>query len=180
MLRARAIATRRSRRAVVLAVLALASVAHADDDHAGEQSRPVDKGTFGVGIILGEPTGICAKLYLRADQAIQAAVGGAFARSGFQAHADYVFHPWILQDTDTFVLPVYLGPGVRAIDYSGTTGASSHFALGLREVVGLLFDFKTVPLAAFLEVAPVFEYDFGKGYGADVWFNVGAGVRYYF
>ncbi len=44
----------------LLVLLALAGVAHADDD----DKRAVDKGNLGVGIILGEPTGICAKLYL--------------------------------------------------------------------------------------------------------------------
>jgi hypothetical protein len=57
--------------AVVLVLLA--SSAHADQ-------RPVDKGTFGVGIVLGEPTGVCAKLYLKDDQALQVAVGFAFVK----------------------------------------------------------------------------------------------------
>ena len=85
----------------------------------GEKGRPVDKGTFGVGIVIGEPTGIAAKLYLHDDRAIQAAIGAAFVGGGYQVHADYVFHPWILQDRDSFVMPVYLGPGIRLIDYTG-------------------------------------------------------------
>ena len=169
-----------ARAMLVLAALAsVAPTARADDEHPGEKGRSVDKGVFGIGIILGEPTGITAKLYLRSDQAIQAAVGGAFAHSGFQGTVDYLFHPWILQDTESFVLPLYLGPGLRIIDYSGGMNGD-HAALGLRAVVGLLFDFKTVPLDAFIEVAPIGEYAFGKGYGWDVWFNAGAGVRYYF
>lgn len=164
-----------------LALIALLGSARADDDEPkGEKGRPVDKGTFGVGIILGEPTGVCAKLYLKDDQALQAAIGSAFINGGFQIHVDYVFHPWILQDKDSFVLPVYLGPGVRFIDYYAATGGSSHVAIGLRAVAGLLFDFKNVPLDAFLEIAGAPEYDFGKGKGFDVQFNAGAGVRYYF
>jgi hypothetical protein len=163
------------------AVAALASSARADDDDmTGVKGRPVDKGTIGVGIILGEPTGICAKLYLKDDQAVQIALGSAFITGGLQAHRDYVFHPWILQDKDSFVLPVYLGPGVRFIDYSSTTTKSSHAALGLRAVAGLLFDFKNVPLDAFIEIAGVFEYDFGPGRGVGLALNGGGGVRYYF
>ncbi len=165
-----------------LTVLALASMtrgAHADDDDMkGEKGRPVDKGTIGVGIILGEPTGICGKLSLKDDQAVQVAVGSAFIGGGFQAHADYVFHPWIIQDKESFVLPLYLGPGVRFIDYTNSSG--DHGALGLRGVFGMLFDFKNVPLDAFLEVAVIGEYDFGKGRGWGAGFNFGAGVRYYF
>ena len=39
------------------------------------------------------------------------AAGSAFIGGGLQLHADYVLHPWILQDRDSFVLPVYFGPG---------------------------------------------------------------------
>lgn len=162
--------TRAALALVVVAVLAPAARA--------DTGRPVDKGALGVGIILGEPTGICAKLYLADDQAVQAAVGSDFFSGGLQVHADYLFHPWILQDQEAFVLPVYLGPGVRLVDYSSSNG--DHVALGLRGVIGMLFDFKAVPLDAFLEVAVIPEYDFGNGRGGHFTANFGAGVRYYF
>ena len=172
----------------VLATLALALVlltvaartARADDDGKGEAGRPADKGVFGIGIILGEPTGITAKLYLRDDQAIDFAAGSAFAAGGLQVHSDYLFHPWILQSRDSFVLPVYFGPGLRVIDYSGGSDGPSHVALGIRAVAGLLFDFKNVPLDAFVEVAGIGQYDFKSGNGWGLGFNGGAGVRYYF
>ena len=159
----------------VLAVLALSTPALADDD---TQGRPAEKGTLGVGIIVGEPTGISARLYLKDDQAIQAAFGASFVANGIQADGDYVFHPVILQDRDTLVIPLYVGPGVRFIDYSGGSNGDSHFAMGLRAVGGMLFDFKDVPLDAFIEVAGVLEYDFKDGVGLGL--NLGAGVRYYF
>jgi hypothetical protein len=165
---------------LVLALLFATTAARADEEAKGEQGRPVDKGTLGVGLILGEPTGVCAKLYLKDDQAVQAAVGSAFITGGLQVHADYLFHPWILQDRDSYVLPAYVGPGVRVIDYDAPAGGANHLALGARAVAGLLFDFKTVPLDAFVEVAGILEYDFGKGKGAGAAINAGAGVRYYF
>ena len=163
---------------------ALAAPTHAQDSGTEElgvddQARAVDKGTFGLGLILGEPTGIAAKLYLADDQAVQAAVGFAFAGDGIHVHADYVFHPYILQSRDSFVLPVYVGPGVRVID-KGNGRDSSYFALGLRVVGGLLFDFRDVPLDAFVEVAGVLEYGFADGQGAGLDINAGAGARYYF
>jgi hypothetical protein len=164
---------------VVIALLALGRIAAADDPPAAE-GRPVDKGTLGVGIVLGEPTGVCMKLYLSDDQAIQVAAGFAFIGGGLQAHADYVFHPWILQDRDSFVLPVYFGPGMRVINYDGGRGGKDHLAIGLRGVIGLLFDFKDVPLDAFIEVAGVVEYDFLDTEGFGVTINPGGGVRYYF
>ena len=161
----------------MLAILGLPGVAAADDDEAID--RGVDKGTFGIGIIVGEPTGICGKLYIKDDQAIQAAVGGALIGGGIQVHADYVFHPIILQTRDSFVLATFIGPGVRFIQYSNGRDAS-FVALGLRATGGLLFDFKNVPLDAFLEVAGVFEFAFEDGEGAGIALNAGAGVRYYF
>jgi hypothetical protein len=156
--------------AVVLA--SFASSAHADG------RRPVDKGTFGVGIVLGEPTGVCAKLYLKDDQALQLSVGFAFIKQGIQVDVDYVFHPWVLVDRDAFVMPAYLGPRVRFIEYQGNNGGD-YFAPGIGAVIGLLFDFKNVPLDAFLEVAGVGEYGF-SGHGGNFAFNAGAGIRYYF
>ena len=164
---------------IVCAIALAATTARADDDAKGEAGRPVDKGTLGVGIILGEPTGLCAKLYLKDDQAVQAAVGSAFVSGGWQVHADYVFHPWILQDRDSYVLPAYVGPGLRVIDYDAPAGGQNHLSFGLRAVAGLLFDFKNVPLDAFVEVAGIVGYEFG-GHGFDPGINVGAGGRYYF
>jgi hypothetical protein len=162
---------------VVLAALALATLAgtaRADDD-----KRAADKGTFGVGIILGEPTGVTAKLYLKDDQALQAAIGAAFIAGGVQGHLDYVFHPVILQQKESFVLPLYVGPGVWFFDHTGSRD-EHYFGIGLRAVVGLLFDFKTVPLDAFIEAAAVFDYGFKSAVGFEAHLNVGAGARFYF
>jgi hypothetical protein len=159
---------------------ALADEAAEPPAPAPDPGRPAEKGTIGVGLILGEPTGICAKIYLRDDQAVQIAAGSAFIGGGLQLHGDYVLHPWILQDRDSFVMPVYLGPGVRFVEYNAGRGADSHFAMGVRGVIGLLFDFKEVPLDVFVEVAGVLEYDFKDGEGVEVALNAGAGVRYYF
>jgi hypothetical protein len=158
----------------LLALPALQAVAHAEGE------RAADKGVLGLGIILGEPTGVTARLYLKDDQALQAAVGSAFIGNGLQASADYCFHPFILQDKDSFTLPFYVGPGVRLMEYSAGQYSKSYFAAGLRGVAGLLFDFKTVPLDAFVEVAGVVEYRFQGGGGGNVALNAGAGLRYYF
>lgn len=155
----------------VCAALWVAPVAHA---------QPSEKGSFGVGIILGEPTGVSVRVYLKDDQALQGAVGSAFVGGGLQVHADYVWHPWILEERDSFTLPVYVGPGARAIQYDAGRGGEDFFALGVRAVAGLVFDFKTVPLDAFLEVAGLGEYAFKAGEGFGLSINAGAGARYYF
>lgn len=164
----------------VLAVLAGSSgIAAAQAEEEG-----VDKGVFGIGIIVGEPTGVSAKLYLGGDSnmAIDAAVGSAVVGGGLQAHADVLWHPFILTDEDAFVLPAYGGAGLRLLDADRGRTASD-FHVGIRGVVGILFDFKTVPLDAFVEVAGVLDWVFSDdddeaGVGLDL--NGGAGVRYYF
>ena len=168
----------------IFVVAALASVAHADDatepvEDLDPPSARQEKGTFGLGIIAGEPTGISARLYLSDDQAIQAALGVAFIGFGVHAHADYVFHPYILQDRELFVLPVYVGPGVRMIQYRDGRD-DNYLAVGARAVGGILFDFKTIPLDAFVEVAAVFELRFHEDDAFGLALNLGAGARYYF
>src|SRR4051812_33217491 len=117
-------------RFATLVLLLVSSWAHADGGR--------EKGALGVGLVLGEPTGVCAKLYLKDDQAIAASAGSAFISGGLQVTGDYLWHPFILQERDSFVMPFYFGPGVRFIDYSG---GSSYFAAGVRGVAGVLFDF---------------------------------------
>lgn len=164
-----------------LAVLAGTASAEGEEEIGSTDDGPraANKGTFGVGLILGEPTGISAKLYLQDDQALQAGVGFAFIGDGLHLHVDYVFHPWILQSRDSFVLPVYVGPGVRVINYERGRD-NTVFTLGLRAVGGLLFDLKTVPLDVFVEVAGVLEFGFSGGEGFGLTLNAAAGARYYF
>jgi hypothetical protein len=148
---------------------------------AGAQA--VEKGSLGVGIIIGEPTGVAAKLYLDDDNAIQAAAGGAFIGGGLQVHADYLWHPWILEERDSFTMPVYLGPGARFIYYDKPDSSDDFVGVGVRAVGGILFDFKEIPLDVFLEVAGVIEWQFGEAdedQGVGFAINAGAGARYYF
>ena len=159
-----------SRAVWALFVILAASPAFADEGR--------EKGTFGAGIIIGEPTGVTAKLYVKDDQALQAAAGFAFIGGGLHLHVDYVFHPLVLQTRDSFVLLAYLGPGVRLIQYRNGRDDST-LAIGLRGVGGLLFDFKDNPLDVFVEVAGVLEYESGdEGFGPAL--NAAAGIRYYF
>jgi hypothetical protein len=178
------------RRWLLTLLLLTTAPAHADEAEGGSDGGDSgggggsdagpgeDRGTLGVGIIIGEPTGVCGRLYLADDRAIQAAVGAAFLGGGLQLHADYAFHPYMLPPRESFRLVFYTGPGVRVIQYADGRDAS-FFALGLRAVGGMLFDFES-PLDAFFEVAGVLEYGFADGEGFGVAFNAGAGVRYYF
>jgi hypothetical protein len=159
---------------IAVVLLALLIPAHALAEVDGRE-----KGTAGIGIIIGEPTGIAAKLYVKDDQAFAGGFGFALFGGGFHMHVDYVFHPFVLQKRESFVLAAYLGPGVRFIQYREGRGDSGFVALGLRGVGGLLFDFDN-PLDAFIEVAGVVEYGFADNEGGGFALNASAGVRYYF
>ena len=99
--------------AVRLAVLALL-IAAPGSASAQDESSGSEKGTLGLGLIIGEPTGVSAKLYLSDDTAIAAAAGSAVLGGGLQVHADYLLHPWILENRESFVMPAYIGGGVRS------------------------------------------------------------------
>lgn len=150
--------------------------------HVGDAwAQGTEKGVFGLGLILGEPTGISGKLYLGDDTAVAGAIGTAFVSGGIHVHADFLWHPWVLEDREGFVMPAYLGGGARVLNHRGA--AESDFHLGGRGVAGILFDFKDVPLDVFVEAALVLDYVLADdpehdGFGLDV--NAGAGVRYYF
>lgn len=146
---------------------------------AGPASAQQEKGVFGAGLIVGEPTGVSLKYYLANDTAVDGAVAFSALGQGIQVHADFLWHPWILESQESFVLPVYVGLGLRVLDRNERGEAQDHFRIGLRVVGGILFDFTQVPLDVFAEVAPVGDVRTeGDAFGVDI--NAGAGVRYYF
>jgi hypothetical protein len=137
-----------------------------------------DGGPFGLGLILGSPTGIDGKLYFNKQNALDFAVGEAFVNErGFHLHADYLWHPVMLTQDEAFFLPFYLGIGGRFLDHERHTDSAAH--LGVRAPLGILFDFKRIPLDVFLEVALVVDI-IRPSEDDIVDLNVGVGVRYYF
>lgn len=146
-------------------------------------ARAEDKGLFGVGLIVGDPSGISAKYYLSDDTAIDAAVGVGLIKTGIHAHSDFLWHPAVLESQEKFVMPLYFGPGVRVLIEDQDRETDQVLHLGLRIVVGVLFDFRTIPLDVFIEGAPIVEWKFTSledeaGFGLGI--NVAGGVRYYF
>src|SRR5215470_10529806 len=104
-----------------------------------------DPHAFGLGVILGTPSGLSAKAYLARAHAIDVAIGAAFVHgNGFHISADYLWHPVILADDEAFTLPLYFGVGGRMLLRGEDANGSSKFHLGPRIPVGILFDFKTI------------------------------------
>ena len=149
------------------------------------RSARAEGGDFGLGLILGSPTGLSLKFYLGQDTAIDGAVGAAFAGgSGIHAHADLLWHPWVLAREDVFDLGVYLGLGGRILSHN-QRDRGDDYHLGARGPVGLVFDFSKgeIPLDAFVEIALVVDFVAAAVQDEstiEITANAGLGARYYF
>lgn len=128
-----------------------------------------DKG-FGLGIILGEPTGISGKYWLSTNSAIDGAAAWNFGSGGYlHLHADYLLHNYDLIKVKEGRLPLYYGIG-------GRIGFGDKTVLGLRGVVGLAYQFSGAPVDAFLEIAPLMDLVPGTSFHV----QGGIGARFYF
>ena len=171
--------------------LTLAFAAVADDAEARPRPRAgksfeANK-TFGLGLELGQPSGLTGKYFLSQDRALQFGVGTIYhwrERDGLNLYLDYLFHPVSLASNPAFELPLYFGIGGRlwdVDDYSRNDRYNDTFALGLHVPVGIAFDFNNVPLDIFIQLAFVLDFYTGDYY-RDVYgdLNGSVGVRYWF
>lgn len=133
------------------------------------------KSGAGLGIILGEPTGIDGKFWLSNRTAFDAAV--AWSTEGdehFVFQGDFVFHNFNVLKRAFEVrrgdLPLYYGVGARLRTHR-------HEEFGIRFVAGLAYIFPTAPFDLFLEVAPIMnlihetELDGSAAIGFRFWFK---------
>ena len=125
-------------------------------------------GKTGLGVMIGEPTGISLKSWTNEKNAFD--LGLAWSLSGKDAvhiHADYLWHTWL--DVEEGDLAFYYGVGGRAVF------ANDAF-IGLRVPLGLNYLAAEAPIGFFVEIAPI--VDFLPDTDGDA--NGGIGVRYYF
>jgi hypothetical protein len=84
--------------------------------------------SFGLGIMVGEPTGISWKYWSGGDRALAGGVAWGLSNNGyFHLHADYLFHKMDLIPVSTGKLPLYFGPGVRMRTTTATSTWASVF-----------------------------------------------------
>jgi len=127
---------------------------------------------FGLGVIVGEPTGISAKKWLGHDTALDFAAAWSFqGQNSFTLHADYLLHRFGLIDIEAKRLPVYFGVGGR-IKFRDVNDDE----LGARFPIGVNYHFAGVPLDAFLEAVPILQLL----PNTELEFNAALGVRYFF
>lgn len=140
---------------------------------------------FGLGFILGEPTGLSMKGWVNGTQAIDGALAWSLVGSGsFHAHVDYLFHNYNLITVKKGRLPLYYGPGIRTRAWhrhGHRHGREWHYDhdhadLGVRFPVGLNYQFASAPIDVFLEVVPSMNvlpatyFDVDAGLGMRFWF----------
>lgn len=124
---------------------------------------------FGIGIILGEPTGISAKSWISSKTAADAAVAWSLHDPSLHIHADFLVHYFNLITIGEGQLPLYFGLGAR-IKLANET----HF--GARIPVGFDYLFDDAPLDIFFELVPIL--DFVPSTAFDL--NAAIGIRYFF
>ena len=157
------------RNGFVIGLVLLASI-------AGFGATPAVAGAAGshtweLGVLLGEPTGLSAKIWMTDLGALDFGAAWSFEGDGqFHFHCDYLFHNYDAFKVEQGSLPIYFGIGGRIrLDEDDNR-------LGLRLVVGLEYLFEQYPMSVFFEVAPI--VDIAPETEASV--NGGVGIRYVF
>lgn len=133
------------------------------------QQRP-----FGLGVIIGEPTGISAKLWTSSINALDFGLGWSVYNDNsgnrIHFHTDYVWHSFnAIRSSQQF--PLYYGIGGR---FNG--GPDWKSSLAVRGVMGIIWLPGGTPFDLFLEVAPSLQLTPSTGFALDA----AIGVRYFF
>ncbi len=126
---------------------------------------------MGLGIIVGEPTGISVKGKLNEVSAFDAAAAWSFGgrRDAFQLHADYLRHKYDLFRPEKGRLPWYYGIG-------GRMAMGDKAVLGVRIPLGLVYEFASDPIDLFVEIVPVLDVAPSTGFRL----NGAIGGRFWF
>jgi hypothetical protein len=155
---------------ITLLLFILASVTIAQERH------------FGLGVILGEPTGISAKLWVSPVNALDFGLGWSVGGdrinyngrydggSRVHFHMDYLWH-WFDAIHSSERFPLYTGIGGRI-----NTGAGYDASAAVRGVFGIAWLPSQVPIDVFLELVPSLQVVPSTGFGIDA----GLGARFFF
>jgi hypothetical protein len=141
-----------------------------------------DRG-FGLGVIIGEPTGLSAKYWVSRVNAIDFGLGWSVGGNWVgrsrshddrgrrvHYHMDYLWHSFnAIHSSQRF--PLYYGIGGRL-----NAGAGYDESLAIRGVIGIAWLPLNTPADFFIEIVPSFELLPASAFGLDA----GIGARYYF
>lgn len=131
---------------------------------------------FGLGIILGDPTGLSGKMKLNEAHSLDGALAYSSGKhSGTQFHADYLWDRARTWATDQGPLHMYYGLGGRLISYNDEH-KHSQISLGPRGSLGLSFDIHNPNIELFGELAAILELT--PDISADIDAGIGARIRF--
>ena len=125
---------------------------------------------IGLGIIVGEPTGVSIKYWTSSTTAFDGALAWSFIDGGaFHIHADYIFHNLNLIRISGTKIPFYYGIG-------GRIKTANKTQIGVRVPLGLIYMFNNAPVDIFFEVVPILDL----APKTDFRINAAIGARYFF
>ena len=127
---------------------------------------------FGLGLIVGEPTGLSANYMLGPDNSIDLAVAwNVSGGNDFVLHADYLWYMHDFFQAGTAKMPLYFGVGGRMVLRNNDSDK-----FGVRVPIGVSYRFADPGFVElFGEVAPVLDL----APSMKMSFNAGIGVRFY-
>lgn len=128
-----------------------------------------DSGT-GLGVILGEPSGISLKSWVGGKTALDFAVAWSFVdKSSVYFHVDYLFHDFDFFQVKRGTLALYYGIG-------GRIKGQRKSRAGIRVPIGICYIFEKAPFDIFLEIGPLLDLTPATEFEMTAYI----GARYYF
>lgn len=125
---------------------------------------------FGLGIIIGEPTGISAKQWIDSRTAIDGAIAWSFEKkNALHLHGDLLYHSFTPPRINRGKFAWYYGIGGR-IKFEDDSKVGVRVPLGMDYLLG------TAPLDFFLELVPILDL----APSTDFSLNAAIGIRYFF
>lgn len=151
----------------ILAMVGAAAVAAPSKPSFAKAKVPSGSSGYALGIFLGQPTGLTARIGLGNDQSIEAKAAWNFGAGGaihLEANYDFEFPGTLVIEGEDFI--PYFGAGAYL------ELATSDLGLGVHVPVGLTYRFAKVPMELALEInlgmaiLPATELSYGGGLAA--------------
>ncbi|MFQ5708194.1 MAG: hypothetical protein ACE5HO_12125 [bacterium] len=134
-------------------------------------------GRFGIGMIVGEPTGISLKHWLGDSRAVDFALAWSFENNNsLTIHGDYLIHNFGLIKVNKGRLPFFYGIGGRIKFDDDERRRNDDSRVGVRVPVGLAYLFDNAVLDLFAELVPILDL----APETDFRLNAAVGIRYFF
>jgi hypothetical protein len=125
---------------------------------------------FGLGIIIGEPTGISVKQWTGSRTAIDGAIAWSFEKeSALHLHGDLLYHSFTPPRISRGKFAWYYGIG-------GRVKFEDDSKIGVRVPLGMDYFFGSAPLDFFFEIVPILDL----APSTDFSLNAAIGIRYFF